>query len=128
MTEREGEQRCSSAHVYPRLRWGLVDNTMPRVHYYRREAPTPTAEEAGWASVSVWKDTERRRSLAPTGPDSPAGGELLYRLSYPSPHTHKKNITADKKTVQKFKYLLRFPVQVLAKYEDLKVESPTYCR
>jgi len=103
----------------------MVDNTMPRVRYSKREAPTPTAEEAGWASVSVWKDTERRRSLAATGPDNPAGSELLYRLSYPSPHTHKIHITADKTTIQK---LLRFPVQVLAKYEDLKVEPPMYRR
>jgi len=91
MTERVGEWRCSSAHAYSRLRWGLLFNIMPRVRYSRQEAPTPTAEEAGWASLSGWKDTERRRSLVPAGPDSPAGSELLYRLSYPSPHTHTRN-------------------------------------
>lgn len=78
--------------------------------------------------MSVWKDTERRRSLAPIGPDRPASSELLYRLSYPSPHTYKMHITADKKTIQKFKCLLTFPVHVFTRYEDLKVESPTYCR
>ena len=80
----------------------------------------------------VWKDTERIRSLVPACTDSSAGSELLYRLSYPSSHTHTHTHTKyeiqNKKTIQKFKYLLRFPVHVLARYEDLKVESPTYCR
>ena len=48
--------------------------------------PVPILQEAGWVPGPVWTGAE---ILAPAGirsPDRSARSELLYRLSYPSPH------------------------------------------
>jgi hypothetical protein len=70
-------------------RWEFVSNATPQAPYHPpppENNPLPIVYEAGWVPGSVWTGAE---NLPPphTGmrsPDSRAGSESLYRLSYPS--------------------------------------------
>ena len=44
--------------------------------------PVPIAQEAGWASESVWIGAKNLASTGIRSPDFPARSESLYRLRY----------------------------------------------
>ena len=70
----------------PGARWGWVVNARPRPPYYWERDPSPTVQEARWATGPVWTEAE---SIVPTGirsSDLPVRSESLYRLRYPGPN------------------------------------------
>ena len=49
-----------------------------------RKKKVPLVHKAGWDPGPVWTDAENFASTGIRTPDRPAGGQSLYRLSYPA--------------------------------------------
>jgi len=76
---------CIAVHItrWCGGRWMVKDTHQPR--YTQERDPVPIVQEAGWFSGPIWTGMEKRKSLNPTGvqtPNNPAHIELLHQLRY----------------------------------------------